>query len=527
MKLRYSIISVLAALMAVFTTSCEEENPVTLLDEVQVSSSYVALATAGNTVEVKVTASDAWTISEVPEWLTVSPTSGAAGESVVKFTAGAAAATRQAEVLLNCAGKTQRINVYQYAEEAEPEILTIAEAVALIKSGKQPESPVYFKGIVCRIQEISTQYGNATYFLSDDGSFGSDNWLEVYRGYWINGDKFTKGNEFAVGDELVVKGVLIDYNGTPETNQGTAEVISIKKSLIGIDGVELLGAEEGAGVTEFPLEGGSIKVTVASKGNGFHVAIPAEAKSWLHIADFGADYVTLEADRNDGGDRNTTVVFSTTSAGTTYSCEQAFTQKGAILEVSVADFLAAEVGDTQYRITGIISSVAKAEYGNVYIKDFSGEAYVYGIGAKGDFEKLGLKAGDIVTLVGKRGEYKGAAQMTGAVCESSISVTPISVADFRNLPDDVNAFYMLTGTVGQPTEDGTKWDIEKYGNFNLTDETGSVYIYGVYTGWGGKKGEFGSLGVKEGDELTIVAYKTSYKGLVEGVGYYFSHKAAE
>ena len=33
--------------------------------------------------------------------------------------------------------------------------------------------------------------------------------------------------------------------------------------------------------------------------------------------------------------------------------------------------------------------------------------------------------------------------------------------------------------------------------------------------------------MKEGDELTIVAYKTSYKGLVEGVGYYFSHKAAE
>ena len=527
MKLRYSIITVFAALMAVFTTSCEEENPVTLLDEVQVSSSYVALATAGNTVEVKVTATDAWTISEVPEWLTVSPTFGAAGESVVKFTAGAAAATRQAEVLLNCAGKTQRINVYQYAEEAEPEILTIAEAVALIKSGKQPESPVYFKGIVCRIQEISVQYGNATYFLSDDGTFGSDNWLEVYRGYWINGEKFTKGNEFAVGDELVVKGVLIDYNGTPETNQGTAEVISIKKSLIGIDGVELLGVEEGAGVTEFPLEGGLIKVNVSSKDNGFHVAIPAEAKSWLHIADFGADYVTLEADRNDGGDRNTTVVFSTTSGGTTYSCEQAFTQKGAILEVSVAEFLAAEVGETQYRITGIISSVAKAEYGNVYIKDFSGEAYVYGIGAKGDFEKLGLKAGDIVTLVGKRGEYKGAAQMTGAVCESSISVTPISVADFRNLPDDTEAFYMLTGTVAQPTEDGTKWDLEKYGNFNLTDATGSVYIYGVYAGWGGKKGEFGPLGVKEGDELTIVAYKTSYKGLVEGVGYYFSHKAAE
>jgi len=525
MKLRYSIITVLAALMAVFTTSCEEENPVTLLDEVQVSSSYVALATAGNTVEVTVTATDAWTISEVPEWLTVSPTSGAAGESVVKFTAGAAAASRQAEVLLNCAGKTQRINVYQYAEEAEPEILTIAEAVALIKSGKQPESPVYFKGIVCRIQEISVQYGNATYFLSDDGSFGSDNWLEVYRGYWINGDKFTTGNEFAVGDELVVKGVLIDYNGTPETNQGTAEVISIKKSLIGIDGVELLGVEEGAGVNEFPLEGGLIKVNVASKGNGFHVAIPAEAKSWLHIADFGADYVTLEADKNDGGDRNTTVVFSTTSGGTTYSCEQAFTQKGAILEVTVAGFLAAEVGDTQYRVTGVIASVANASYGNVYIKDFSGETYVYGIGAKGDFEKLGLKVGDIVTLVGKRAEYKDAAQMSGAVCENVIPVTEVTIEEFLAKEDSKDVYYMVSGTIDEIAND-------TYGNLYITDGTNRLYVYGCYPGYGAagddRKGFIGTAGIAVGDKLTMIGYKDTYKETIELCGgIYFSHEKPE
>ena len=119
----------------------------------------------------------------------------------------------------------------------------------------------------------------------------------------------------------------------------------------------------------------------------------------------------------------TDIVFKTFDGKKEYSCKQALSQKGAIVAATVEEFLAAPVGDTQYRLTGVITKVARAEYGNVYIADYSGEAYVYGIGAKGDFEKLGLKEGDIVTLVGKRGEYKGDAQMTGVQYESHISVT--------------------------------------------------------------------------------------------------------
>ena len=111
MKLRYSIFAALAALLAVFTTSCEEENAITLLDEIQVSSSYVALPAAGGSYKVTVTATDAWAISEIPEWLTVNPSSGEAGEKEVTFTATAATDSREAEVKVVCAGKTQLINV--------------------------------------------------------------------------------------------------------------------------------------------------------------------------------------------------------------------------------------------------------------------------------------------------------------------------------------------------------------------------------------------------------------------------------
>ena len=117
--------------------------------------------------------------------------------------------------------------------------------------------------------------------------------------------------------------------------------------------------------------------------------------------------------------------------------------------------------------------------------------------------------------------------VSGMIEEINYTAKAISIAEFRNLPDDKEAYYLISGEIVTATEEGSKNDIEQYGNFNLKDETGEVYIYGVYTGWGGQKGHFGELGLTWGDQITIIAYKTTYKGLVEGVGYYISHEKAE
>ena len=543
MKLK-NIIPSFIALVALFA-SCSEDSDPTYLDEVKVSSSIITLPTEGGSVTVTVNAADNWqfakvfeektkdaegnetsTFSELPAWLSADKLSGSAGETQITFTAGEATQNNDVTLQIQCGGKTQLINVRQFAEETEPVIMTVAEAVSMIKSKTQPETAVYVKGIVCRIQEISVQYGNATYYISDDGKYSADGtWLQVYRGYWIGGAKFTAGNEFGVGDEMVIKAVLIDYQGTPETNQGTCEVISIKKSLIGIDGVELLGAEEGAGVSEFPLEGGAIKVNVNTKGNGFHVVIPEEAKSWLHIDDFGSDYVTLKADANTGGDRNVTVGFTTQADGTTYSCEQSFTQKGAILEVPVADFLAAAVGDTKYRLTGIITSLYDRDKQgkSFYIRDYSGETLVYR--AEG-FIEAGAKVGDVVTVVGKRGAYKETPQLvSGNFEELKYAVTEVSLADFLTKADDKNVYYMITGTVDEianPT----------YGNLYLTNGDSRVYVYGCYPGWGAtgdfRKNQIEAAGIEVGDQLTVIGVKATHNNEPQmSNGIYFSHKKPE
>ena len=170
--------------------------------------------------------------------------------------------------------------------------------------------------------------------------------------------------------------------------------------------------------------------------------------------------------------------------------------------------------------------MAKAEYGNVYIRDWSGEAYVYGIGAKGDFEKLGLKEGDIVTLVGKRAAYKDSPQMSGGQYESHISVTDISIADFLAAADSKDVYYRVSGTIDEIAND-------TYGNLYINDGAGNrLYVYGCYPGYGAKgdarKGFLGTAGIKVGDKLTMIGYKDTYNGTIELCGgIYFSHEAAE
>jgi RPA family protein len=66
-----------------------------------------------------------------------------------------------------------------------------------------------------------------------------------------------------------------------------------------------------------------------------------------------------------------------------------------------------------------------------------------------------------------------------------------------------------------------------YGNFDLVDETGSVYVYGLTTSFVAKNDKsFANLGLKEGDIVTLVGKRDSYndQDQVGGPAYYISHE---
>ncbi len=100
----------------------------------------------------------------------------------------------------------------------------VAKSLAIIKAGTFTSDNVYIKGVITKIDNIDTSFGNAVYYLGDTGTDKST--LEVYRGKYFNGDKFTTGKEIAVGDTVVVYGTLTLFNSTPEVAAGS-QIVTI------------------------------------------------------------------------------------------------------------------------------------------------------------------------------------------------------------------------------------------------------------------------------------------------------------
>ena len=487
MKLKYFIPSFVVAVAAMFTGCSDDKDP-TYLNEIRVSSSYVALNTNGGSTSIDITTTGSWQIANAPEWLTVSPSSGT-GSGTVTFTA-AAGVGRTAEVLLTCDGKTQRINVIQGI--ATVSTATCAEVIA------GPDSKTYrVSGTVTSI--ANTTYGN--WYLNDGTG-------EVY----IYGTLDAKGATknflslgLEVGDQVTVEGPKTTYNGTVELVDVT--VVKIVKSLIKCDSLSVAGKVSDT----LPLEGGEIVAHLTCKGSGVAVEIPAEAQSWLGVVASTVGTtptITFRAAANTGGDRNTTVTFKTTDGSKEYTSQATINQKGAIIEGPVSDFLAAAVGDTQFRLTGVITELYTSDKQgkSFYIADYSGKALIYR--AEG-FIEAGAKVGDVVTVVGKRGAYKDSPQMVSGTFEKlQHAVTEVTIADFLTKADAKDVYYKVSGTVTEIAND-------TYGNLYISDGTNKLYVYGCYPGWGAtgdaRKGAVAANNIAVGDKLTVIGPKSTYK----------------
>ena len=491
MKLKYFVPMFIMALAML--TSCSDDEVVTYPDGLRVSSSYMALPVEGGSASIDVYCNQKWevdTVGAFPKkepWFDYSVSSSDKGQ-VLTITADETLDGRSTSIkLVTEGGTTQIINVMQGLSTVST--ATCAEVIA------GPDSKTYqVKGVCTSI--ANTTYGN--WYLKDDTG-------EIY----IYGtlDKNGKEKNFLslgleVGDEVIVQGPKTTYGSTVELVNVT--VIAINKSLIKVDSTYVGGVAS----NELPLEGGELTAYVTCKGQGVSVDIPEDAKDWLSIAAIknGGSEVVFKAAPNAGGDRNTTVIFKTTDGKKEYNSQMAIAQKGAIVPLTVAEFNAKEVGDVQYRLTGLVTKVDDAAAGKYYISDYTGQVYVYK--ASGE-----VSLNDVVTIVGKYAEYKGTPQVgSGKLEEVCASAEPISLADFNAAADDNDKFYVLTGKIVEIVND-------KYGNVYIEDENGEkVYLYGVYGDWTGENKQYfiKDNGIAVGDTITVVTIKTSYKDDPQG-----------
>ena len=100
-------------------------------------------------------------------------------------------------------------------------------------------------------------------------------------------------------------------------------------------------------------------------------------------------------------------------------------------------------------------------------------------------------------------------------------VKSVSVAEFIAEPESETQVYELVGTIGETIN-------TTYGAFDLTDDTGTVYIYGLtatYLGYGSQNDKsFSSLDLNSNDRIRIRGYRGSFEDKVEMVYPWFVEK---
>lgn len=170
----------------------------------------------------------------------------------------------------------------------------------------------YVGGKITEIEEVNTQYGNATYVL--------DNGFKIYRGDWLDGSGFYDENQIKVGAYIVVYGIIQDYRGQLQFKAHSqviayqefegGEIVSCNLEEIGIspsmgdrdgNGVIVVSPNEGfdglsrvvidpqniynEGVTAGKAEGGDLNIDAVSTSLGV-----GDWSRWIRVAsDFGLD----------------------------------------------------------------------------------------------------------------------------------------------------------------------------------------------------------------------------------------------
>ena len=161
----------------------------------------------------------------------------------------------------------------------------------------------------------------------------------------------------------------------------------------------------------------------------------------------------------------------------------------------------------------LLFSSAYSTFGDQPVPEGSGTlkgiAAVHG----GDYQISITSTDDYAELTGERFDNSGFERP---------QPTKATIAEVLAASVSGSVWYEITGTI-------SNIEASDYGNFTITDETGSIYVYGLTSEWradGKNDQSFPELGLKAGDILTLAGTRDEYKDepQIGGPAYYISHK---
>ena len=379
MKFRYLIASLLA--FALLAVGCTEEE-MSSLKNIKVSNSYIGLPTEGGSESITLTAGADWAFNQdlMPDWLTVSPMNGGAGEFTVSFSADETFSNREVELQINAGEETQYLIVTQPADLSEVEYSTVKEVL------EGTDGTIYFvEGTVTNIE--NTEYGN--WWLQDET--GS---LYIYGTLDANGaSKNFLSLGIAEGDRIKVHGPRTTYGGS------TIELVDVTvdeliKSLIKVE------------ENEYELEKEAGEFTIAASVSGDGVSVSADAE-WLRFAGVSGSgentTITIAYDENTGAaPREAVLTLSSASGENTSEVTVSVRQTGNMPETSTIATAVAGQGE-YFAVEGTVSALCTRGF---VLTDETASVLVY-FGSSYDGA---YSIGDKLKVVGEMGSFNHGAQ---------------------------------------------------------------------------------------------------------------------
>ena len=285
-----------------------------------------------------------------------------------------------------------------------------------------------------------------------------------------------EGFTFNVGDVVVVYGPMYNYKGnTPETaGKGAAYVVTVngKKTDEG-DTPTPSGDAKGTGTQADPFNIAAAIIKCQEIGT-----TPSTEKYYIKG-------VVVKGGTASGGYGNISFDMGDTKDAT--ATFKAFQVAGSDGE-KLADGYTVNAGDEV------------VVYGPIY--NYQGNTP----------ETSGKSAAQIVTINGKKTSEGGGGTPSG-------EAKAVTIAEFNATAESTDVWYQLTGTIKSLKEG------DQYGNFDLEDATGSVYVYGLLSEKGGEKKKFQELvaaqGLQAGTKITIIGNRGSYNGQIQVANAYF------
>lgn len=243
-----------------------------------------------------------------------------------------------------------------------------------LASGAKTDKQYYIKGKVVSVKEaFSAQYGNASFYISDDGK--EDNKFYVFRTLYLGNEKWTEGKtNVAVGDEVVVCGSLINYMGnTPETVQGETYLVSLKSNGGGTETPDT--PEVGEGLT-LDTTNGIVTMMNSGVAEGSSIEVSVEDMNLTDDGETGTEVTTItlsdgtKIEFDGGGETNKAKYFKKYQAIRVYKNNGfTVTGKSKIAKIVFTCDGAQYVGNKTATLT---FSGNTATYKNVYTEEKGG-----------------------------------------------------------------------------------------------------------------------------------------------------------